>query len=266
MGIMSEYTNLSKKVEQNREMIEKLDIDIQHLASKVEDLKSHDGIASDVKEWMHQMSALKQNDANTLDVNARVMELNCQYSNLYKQLQEVKGIAVRNAADIQGLKRDMENVKLHEDISPKKLRWNIRDNVSNFCGRIEVLDKIHHYLQTTFGKKKYLAIALSGLGGIGKTEVAAKYINRYDKEYQNIIWLECNDIETSLVELASRMQIKTQVYKVNILTQLICDKLGDGKCMFVLNGVVNNKSIKDLMKNLKNMKNTPCVLITSQYS
>ncbi len=38
--------------------------------------------------------------------------------------------------------------------------------------------------------------AISGLGGIGKTQTAVEYAYRYQQEYQYVLWLQANTSET----------------------------------------------------------------------
>ncbi|XP_057294892.1 uncharacterized protein LOC130623422 [Hydractinia symbiolongicarpus] len=247
----------------------------------------HEGTASDVKMLIDEVSTLKESQKNFPDIDARVVKIISQYSDLCEQVQANKEMIKEHGAniqknasriqrnieslekhdiDIENLTTKVEDMKSHEDLLSSGMRWNIPENVSNFYGRTSVLDTVRRHFQNSSYERDYVAVVLSGLGGIGKTEVAVKYVSMYDKEYENVIWLECNDLKTSLMRLALYLEIERNVFEIDVLTQLICRKLKNSKCMFVLNDTVDGQSIKEFMKNLKNMKNTPCVLITSQYS
>ena len=56
-----------------------------------------------------------------------------------------------------------------------------------FTGREEVLHRLHSSLET--GKKTAPIRAISGLGGIGKTQTAIEYAYRYQDHYTRVIWL-----------------------------------------------------------------------------
>ncbi|QBD76601.1 tetratricopeptide repeat protein [Ktedonosporobacter rubrisoli] len=77
-----------------------------------------------------------------------------------------------------------------------------------FTGREEVLHTIHTFLTVTPATKQLQALALVGLGGIGKTQVAIEYAYRYADCYQAVFWLAAETTE-SLV--ASMQQIAEQL-------------------------------------------------------
>ncbi len=70
-----------------------------------------------------------------------------------------------------------------------------------FVGRDKDLEKLHQLLQQT----KTVAIsAISGMGGIGKTELAIQYALKYLEEYPgSICWLRAReDIGTQIINFA----------------------------------------------------------------
>ena len=64
-----------------------------------------------------------------------------------------------------------------------------------FIGRDQVLEHLH----TAFaGSKETISIrpqAISGLGGIGKTQIAIEYVYRYHEEYQAALWIQADSRE-----------------------------------------------------------------------
>src|SRR5260370_6733234 len=77
--------------------------------------------------------------------------------------------------------------------------WNVpfRRNPF-FTGREPVFTLIHDLLDA--GKTTALSQppAISGLGGIGKTQTAVEYAYRYRNSYQCLLWVQANDHETLL--------------------------------------------------------------------
>jgi tetratricopeptide (TPR) repeat protein len=82
-----------------------------------------------------------------------------------------------------------------------------------FTGRDDILIRLHNQLQTT--KKAALSqpVAMSGLGGVGKTQVAVEYAYRYRENYQTILWVNASNPQEMLEDfarLASVLQLPEQ--------------------------------------------------------
>jgi DNA transposition AAA+ family ATPase len=72
-----------------------------------------------------------------------------------------------------------------------------------FTGREALLNRLYESLRA--GKTTALtqAQAITGLGGIGKTQTALEYAYRYQNDYDAILWVKADSSETLLVDLVS---------------------------------------------------------------
>jgi serine/threonine protein kinase/tetratricopeptide (TPR) repeat protein len=90
--------------------------------------------------------------------------------------------------------------------------WNIpyRRNIF-FTGRQQVLNELHDAFFS--GKTATQTQAISGLGGMGKTQVAVEYAYRYYKDYRAILWVRGDTrekMQTSIVALAGVLKLEEQ--------------------------------------------------------
>src|SRR5260370_21118140 len=69
-----------------------------------------------------------------------------------------------------------------------------------FSGREEALQRLREI--RVAGKSAVLTHALSGLGGIGKTQLAAEYAYKYQNEYQAVLWAGADSPEVLLADMA----------------------------------------------------------------
>jgi tetratricopeptide (TPR) repeat protein len=94
--------------------------------------------------------------------------------------------------------------------TPERI-WNVpyRHNPF-FTGRESVLEEVHRRLTTTKATALTQPQALSGLGGIGKTQIAVEYAYRHRDEYHDVVWVNAGTRETiitSFLELAETLQL-----------------------------------------------------------
>ncbi|HUV37094.1 MAG TPA: FxSxx-COOH system tetratricopeptide repeat protein, partial [Patescibacteria group bacterium] len=71
----------------------------------------------------------------------------------------------------------------------------------NFTGREEILKQLHNELES--GEPAALTQAISGLGGIGKTQLALEYSYRYADRYEVLWWMLSEDPVTLASDYAS---------------------------------------------------------------
>lgn len=69
--------------------------------------------------------------------------------------------------------------------------WNAPNRNLNFTGRDEILSNLHDQLK----QDRYSAVtqAISGLGGIGKTQIAIEYAYRFSRDYDLVWWMRAEE-------------------------------------------------------------------------
>lgn len=84
----------------------------------------------------------------------------------------------------------------------------IPDRNVAFTGRLAALDTMRSNL--TSGELPHVQV-ISGMGGIGKTEIAAEYIHRYINDYEVIWWIRAEHhdrVRDALVKLGQRLELR----------------------------------------------------------
>ncbi len=86
--------------------------------------------------------------------------------------------------------------------------FGIIEPVASFTGRSIELKALHDALQRSTGRQAVISqvATISGLGGVGKSELARKYAYKYGKYYGgNVIWISAENsqtMESSFLDLA----------------------------------------------------------------
>jgi len=82
-----------------------------------------------------------------------------------------------------------------------------------FLGQEDLLTQLHHRLTRGTPTALTQIQAISGLGGIGKTQIAIEYAYRYRNTYPFVFWIRAEHLETlitDLVGLSSLLQLPEQ--------------------------------------------------------
>ncbi len=103
---------------------------------------------------------------------------------------------------------------MNKEIALPKAVWNVpfRRNPF-FTGRENLLRQLHDNLTTDKVAALTQAQAISGLGGIGKTQIAIEYAYRYHQDYQAVLWTRADTVEalvSGFVALAELLQVSQQ--------------------------------------------------------
>src|SRR6266567_2328579 len=107
-------------------------------------------------------------------------------------------------------KKETETPQTH----PSGTIWNVpyRRNLY-FTGREEALRALHERFSTTKTSVLSQSQAMSGLGGVGKTQIAVEYAYRHREEYRCVLWVNAATRDTiiaSFLEVATLLALPQQ--------------------------------------------------------
>jgi tetratricopeptide (TPR) repeat protein len=113
-----------------------------------------------------------------------------------------------------GIRRVIEDMPLLAASVPRAALpkiWNIPYPLNPFfLGRDDELAQLRHYLQAGQAMALSQPQAISGLGGIGKTQLALEYAYRYHQDYQIVLWARAESTEAliaSYMTIASLLRL-----------------------------------------------------------
>ncbi|MET8349337.1 MULTISPECIES: FxSxx-COOH system tetratricopeptide repeat protein [unclassified Micromonospora] len=89
------------------------------------------------------------------------------------------------------------------------LIFNAPNRNARFTGREDDLAQLRRQLQSG-GSAVVLPVALQGMGGVGKTQVALEYVHRFKAAYDVVWWIVADPpqfVDTALADLAGRLGI-----------------------------------------------------------
>ncbi len=106
-----------------------------------------------------------------------------------------------------GIRRVIENLPLLAASAPSAALptiWNIPyQRNPYFTGREAVLGRIHEHFVQAKTATLTQPVAITGLGGIGKTQIAIEYAYHYAQEYQTVFWLHASSYEVLASDFAA---------------------------------------------------------------
>jgi NB-ARC domain len=179
-------------------------------------------------------------------------------------------------------------------ISRNSILFDLRKPVENFTGRMQVIEELHKTLLSTrntaviaqamsslsvnsasSGRVHASAAqaSVSGLGGIGKTQLALRYAEQYAADYDNnVLWINAEtkgDLANSVRKLADKLNIEKQdrygnKKEIEEILEEVYAYFSVGKSLFIFDNVENYREFEKFLPN-SSPGNKPALLITSRY-
>jgi tetratricopeptide (TPR) repeat protein len=178
-------------------------------------LVSADFIASDFCYGIEMKEAIARHDANQARVIPILLRPTAWKGAPFAKLQALpsEGKAVTSWANLdeafvditEGIQKVVEELSGTTSVGVVQLSiWNVpyaRNPL--FTGREDVLKRLHTALKV--GKTTALTQpqAISGLGGIGKTQTAVEYAYRYQDDYDFILWIKAESRESIISDFVT---------------------------------------------------------------
>lgn len=82
-----------------------------------------------------------------------------------------------------------------------------------FTGREHLLSQLHNSLKQSIGEFNHRPVALHGIGGVGKTQIAVEYAYRHRAEYSAIIWIDATSLESTKRSFLKALNLVVKTYE-----------------------------------------------------
>ncbi|MDG7053665.1 MAG: ATP-binding protein, partial [Wolbachia endosymbiont of Alcedoecus sp.] len=206
--------------------------------------------------------------------NTDVKHFCSRYQEEVLKLMEEKGERFLSYEQAKALLEEIREEILGE------IWFGMMESVASFTGRSSELKVLHDALRRSTGRQAVISqvATISGLGGVGKSELARKYAYKYGKYYGgNVIWINAENFEymkNSFLRLAEDKRVgispKDKHEKDKAIEAIVEEIYAffarrRRKSLFIFDNAEGYKDIKKfLLSSLHPRHKKPYVLVTSR--
>ncbi|XP_037042896.1 uncharacterized protein LOC119079214 isoform X2 [Bradysia coprophila] len=132
----------------------------------------------------------------------------------------------------------------HQPRHPETVRINVHNPQHDFVGRsneLAILDR-----EITSPRTPRIAI-VCGLGGVGKTQLIRKFIDKNQSTFENIIWIESQQrvsLEDSIRKIAKELNMATESDDFNRVVEKLFNTLSKTRSLIVFDNVDDREHIR----------------------
>ncbi|KAL3283636.1 hypothetical protein HHI36_006775 [Cryptolaemus montrouzieri] len=158
--------------------------------------------------------------------------------------------------------------------------FDVSPPAENFIGRLNIIEKLHQILLEAGSRAISQRICISGLGGIGKSELVRKYIHTYRASFdEKIVWINAESYKTLVESFCRLAQDKLRIpiikddKRINMksIIEKVYNYFSDGKSLFIFDNAMKLRSQEEddegidkfLPSSSPHVKN-PYIIITSR--
>jgi tetratricopeptide (TPR) repeat protein len=146
-------------------------------------------------------------------------------------------------------------------VAASRVRFRLPAVAASFTGRGEELDALDEALGVA--DRAVVTQAITGLGGVGKTQLAARYVQQRSDRYDVVAWIRAEDGGIAdLAALAAKLGGAVDGLSPSERAQLALDRLGDGEQRWLL--VLDNVASAEQLSGLIPGSGSGRVLVTSR--
>ena len=164
-------------------------------------------------------------------------------------------------------------------ITKNPLFFELKNKVKNFIERPTVLQALHDALLDKSASSLFSRpfsspyVAVYGLGGIGKTQLALHYAEQYAENYDNnVLWMNAetkSHLANSFKKLATKLTIETndsygEEKEIGVLAEDIYSYFSSQKSLFIFDNAENYQELAAFLPKSQ-IGHGPTLLITSRY-
>ena len=125
--------------------------------------------------------------------------------------------------------------------------------IKTFFSRDDELNQIHKHVCETNDSGKSITV-LTGMSGVGKTQIARKYVEIYNEYFEGVVWVDAAlvKIQLSLTKLCQELGLtviglKDDAFDIDAVLKKIQDYFENKKTLYIFDNV-DDESIKNFKK------------------